>query len=92
MSYLNKDYGENDEIKRWRSLAKIDLSNNRIGEFTGVKAFELKEINLNGNDVRRVDKFEGHEKLERLILSNNQLTDSSKLRNMPNLKEIYLVS
>lgn len=91
LNSLNKDYPDSEENPKWKCLTFLNLSDNKITELVSVKAPNLKELNLNNNDIKRLDKFEGHENLEELVLSNNQITDSSKLKNMPNLKRVYLV-
>lgn len=89
MTHLNKD-NEDESSIRWKNLVHLDLSGNKITELPVLKPPKLRTLILQNNDVKRIDKFDGHETLEILDLSDNQLTDASKLANMPKLKELYL--
>lgn len=68
----------------------LDLSDNKINELAAIKAPKLKKLTLRGNEIKRMDKFEGSETLEMLDLCDNQLVEPTKLINMPNLKELYV--
>ena len=89
ITHFNKE-SEDESSVRWKNLMYLDLSGNKINELPAIKAPKLKTLNLRANEIKRIDKFEGHESLEHLDLSDNQLIDPNKLTNMPNLKELYL--
>ena len=82
---------DNAEVK-WRSLVFLDLSNNKITDVDDPRFPKLKELNLNNNEIRRVDNLEALEALEVLFLGHNQITDSSKIRGLRTLRNLQLVS
>lgn len=79
----------NDEFFRY--LKNINLSKNRITEVSGLKPPLLTSLNLNSNNIDKLDTFEGHPKLKKLELRGNKISNLSTLNNMPELRELYLV-
>lgn len=57
----------------FKNLQYLNLSNNKISELGPVKAPNLKYLNLNENKIEKVENFEGHAKLEVLILTKNKI-------------------
>ncbi len=57
-----------------------------------MKCPNLLELNLEGNNISKMDNFEGHAKLEYLNLGSNKISDLNLIKVMPNLKKLILVA
>jgi len=77
---------------KWKSLVYLDLSFNKITDVDELRFPQLKELNLNNNEVKKIENLENCENLENLKLSNNLIADLSKFRGTKNLKKLYLVN
>lgn len=49
------------------------------------------KLNLNGNKIDKTEAFDGHPKLEILSLRKNKIMFVSNIKDLPSLKELYLV-
>jgi Leucine-rich repeat (LRR) protein len=79
----------NEEL--FKNLQTLDLQGNKITELTSIKAPKLMKLNLNENKLDKIESFDGHGKLEQLCLRKNRIAALSGLKDMPGLKELYLV-
>lgn len=83
---------QNDsEDGKWKSLVYLDLSFNKIYEVDDLRFSMLKELNLNNNEVKKIENLENCENLEILKLSNNLIVDFSKFKAAKTLKQLFLV-
>lgn len=89
INHLNKE-NDDESFVRWKNLAHLDLSGNKITEIPDLKIPQLRFLSLRSNEIKRIDKFEGHDTIEILDLSNNNIAETRTLINMPNLKEMFI--
>jgi Leucine-rich repeat (LRR) protein len=60
-------------------LQYLDLQGNKILELPGLRPVNLVHVDLSHNEIKRIEGFTGHAKLEYLDLGNNQIVDISNL-------------
>jgi Leucine-rich repeat (LRR) protein len=68
----------------------LNLSHNKIVEFSAIKVAALQELNLNDNRIEKFEGFDGHPKLKKLELRKNKVSALTVFVNLPELKELYL--
>lgn len=68
--FSKKNNEENEEI-RWKSLKYLDLSENKVSEINSLNCPLLKHLNLQANEIKKLESFEGLENLETLNLAHN---------------------
>ncbi|MDP4183513.1 MAG: stalk domain-containing protein, partial [Bacillota bacterium] len=81
------------EIKT-NDVAKIDVldaSNKKISNLEGIQYFtSIRELNLEGNNIKEISKLATLKSLSYLYISKNQITDISPLSSLVNLKILML--
>lgn len=76
---------------KWKSLTYLDISYNKLTEIEVMNFPKLLVLNVNNNEIRKIENLEGVDSLEVLKASNNQIVEIGKLHGLPKLKELYLV-
>ncbi|XP_065912424.1 leucine-rich repeat and guanylate kinase domain-containing protein-like isoform X2 [Dysidea avara] len=71
-------------------LTQLDLSNNRIECITNLHGLPLKELNLSGNSIQKIDNIESLKFLQVLDLSSNQISSMDGLQGHMFLEHINL--
>lgn len=82
-----------EKIENISRLWTLNLSCNKIKKTDVLlKLKNLREVYLNGNSLTRLEIGKGHEKLTRLDLQNNDLSESTTigLENLPNLATLNI--
>ena len=69
----------------------MDLSENKITDLPAIKIPKLMKLNLCDNKIEKAETWEGHPVLNVLNLRRNKLSSTAFVKEMPNLKELYLV-
>lgn len=55
-----------------------------------IRAPNLLHLDLSQNEIKKLENFDGHARLEVLDLSSNTIVDTTNISKMPNLKELFL--
>ena len=87
---FNREPAGEEEVEYWKSLQWIHLAGNKISELGSIKAPNLLHLDLSQNDIKKLEHFDGHARLEYLDLSSNGISDTTSISKMPNLKNLYL--
>lgn len=56
---------------RWSSLRYLDLSENKVTEINIMKLPNIIDLNLRGNEIKKIESMEGLENIQILNLSYN---------------------
>jgi Leucine-rich repeat (LRR) protein len=59
--------------EQFLKLQTLNLSKNKITELLQIKCPKLLKLNLNQNNIDKIDAFDGHPKLKMLSLRNNKI-------------------
>ena len=96
LQYINLS---NNKISKFKknsfpiNLLQLGLNNNKIEEIPIelTKIEELNRLEIAGNNLTEIPSLiESLKKLQRLDLSNNRISDISTLRNLSNLKQLFI--
>lgn len=82
-----------DVFKSEEKLLKLqflNLSGNKIKEFTQISLPSLRKLNLNENEISSIKEWKGHATISILELRKNKFRKLKGLINMKNLTELYV--
>ncbi len=90
---LNRKPPEGEDTVYWSRLQFCYLSSNKIEKITPIGAPNLLHLDLSNNQINQIaegdDGFKGHENLQFLDISGNNITNLGPLGGMRKLKELY---
>lgn len=87
---FNKEPVDGEEVEYWKSLQSLDMSGNKISELGPMRCPNLLHLDLSQNDIKKLENFDGHPKLEFLDQSSNGVVDTTSISKMPMLQKLYL--
>ena len=95
MNSLNRKPPEGEDTVYWPRLQNVYLSSNLIEKVTQIGCPNLIMLDISNNKIIQIaegtpDAFTGHDNIQILDLSGNQLRSLTTLTNMKKLRKVYL--